>query len=224
MLSNGFLPPPGMARRGLKQNPFGGPMYFDEPPGPGPAVGAAAAAAAAPAPPPGLDLESAEVLSAASTAAAARGARSAPPGRVVKLLTAPGRAAAIACPTVAYPHAGSAANSTVRVELVPATAAAAAANGTSVDAADDGRGAALLALTFPFFDTLLYDPVVTFGGPEGMADVPDADAGCVSGAGGGCGALPLEFRGGNGARAARGGGAAAVAAVALAAVAALLAM
>jgi len=110
------------------------------------------------------------------------------PTKTAKLLISRNQAAAIECATVAYPAVGSAINTTVDISLISTNAlefetstkaaAAAAANATAgnvtaaanvtAGAAANALGGSRLSITFPFFETLYYDPVVSFGGIEGM--------------------------------------------------------
>jgi hypothetical protein len=100
------------------------------------------------------------------------------PMKTAKLLISSTQAASIQCPTLAYPAPGATINTTVGVALVsassapttsaaagaPANATAAAAAAASANALSGSR----LSLTFPYFETLYYDPVVSFGSTDGM--------------------------------------------------------
>lgn len=167
-----------------------------------------------------LDLESAEALAAAAGAAAgAEQARTKLPVRTAKLLISKTEAAAIECATVAYPAIGAAINTTVGVKLASASAMPPAgpgdkaAKGANATAAANALGGSRLSLTFPYFETLVYDPVVTFGPTDGMAL---ADAAGAGGACHGAACGRAADRRASGAVAAR-GGAAALAAAAIAA-------
>jgi hypothetical protein len=129
-----------------------------------------------------LDMETAAALAAAGASKQLK-----LPMKTAKLLISNNQAASIECPTVAYPAVGASINTTVGVALVSAsvlaadakaTAAAAAGpsggNGTAAAAAAaaaasaNALGGSRLSLTFPYFETLYYDPVVSFGDIDGM--------------------------------------------------------
>ncbi|KAI8467404.1 MAG: hypothetical protein J3K34DRAFT_471694 [Monoraphidium minutum] len=122
-----------------------------------------------------LDIESATALALASAGRAPK-----LPTRTAKLLISTSRAASLECATVAYPSVGSAINSSVAVALTTSSSAAASpdarsskiANATvaAVSSANaNALGGSKLSLTFPYFETLYYDPVISFGSIDGMA-------------------------------------------------------
>jgi hypothetical protein len=119
-----------------------------------------------------LDMETAAALAAAGAAKQLK-----LPMKTAKLLISHNQAASIECPTVAYPAVGAAINTTVGVGLLSSSMidadakASAGGNGTAAAAAStsaNSLGGSKLSLTFPYFETLYYDPVVSFGNIDGM--------------------------------------------------------
>lgn len=173
-----------------------------------------------------LDAESASALAAASA-----WRRPKLPTRTARLLVSPTRAAAVECPTVAYPSVGSAINSSVAISLVsaaaealeaaPPPASSRIANATvAAVASANALGGSRLSITFPYFETLYYDPVVYFGAIDGMSVNADDFAPKSNCTGVVCGRT--AERRANSARGKRSGGAAAAATGALVLAAVLL--
>jgi hypothetical protein len=127
------------------------------------------------------------------------------PVKTAKLLVSPQQAAVIECPAVAYPTLGASTNSTVGVKLLTSIPpAAAAGNDTRAAASANALGGSKLSLTFPYFETLYYDPIIYFGDIDGMglADVPAPPHGGCAGVV--CGRVPERRINGSPARRARG--------------------
>lgn len=136
-----------------------------------------------------MDFGSDTVIDAESAAALASRGRKTPklPTKTAKLLVSPTQAAAIECATVAYPSVGAAVNSTVGVTLVtasvtaPTAASSKIANATMAAVSTAGDlGGSRLSITFPYFDTLYYDPVISFTNVDGMSlEAPEPTGNCT---------------------------------------------
>lgn len=169
-----------------------------------------------------VDLESAAALAAAAAPKVAR-----LPLRTAKLLISPTRAAAIECAAVAYPVPGASVNSTVGITLISSGAMADGAKNGTAKAGNSTKpggsaaaGQSKLSLTFPYFETLYYDPVISFGSTDGMQVDIEVAAGDKAGCTGAACGRKAEARVNSAGRAGAGGRAVA----AIAAGALLLAM
>lgn len=119
-----------------------------------------------------LDLETAAALATASSSKQPK-----LPTKTAKLLISPSQAASIECATVAYPSVGSSINTTLAINLMSSSAVAAPdstsskiANATlAAISSANSLGGSKLSFTFPYFETLYYDPVISFGNIDGMS-------------------------------------------------------
>jgi len=99
------------------------------------------------------------------------------PTKTAKLLVENSKAVAIECATIAFPSVGSPINTTVAVDLMSSSSSIT----TNATANSTTAGSSRLSLTFPYFETLYYDPVISFGSTEGMQVNDVAPAGNCTG-------------------------------------------